>query len=242
VSGKLFVVVAVAGCSFHVAHEASDGRGSGSADAPIADAHVDAKVFLDAPAVAGSLVVTPSVVADGTIDLTAEGTLDWAHWGFSSAASFEHKLTGSAIGNATVVGTGVQLQITAVSLAATWADGTPDMTSTTASGTATATGTGVHAPGGLSFVVPAGVAPRTLRVYVGVKAANGRFDAVLSGIVATSYTNTQSAASNAVVHLVYDIVYNAASDGQTLTITWTDTGDASSGSSSFAMLLSATLQ
>lgn len=202
-----------------------------SIDAPI-DAPPDAKVFLDAPRVAGSITGGVINFGSGDVNLTLEGTTDWAHWGYGGGTAFDRKATGSAISDATASGAS-KLSISNVTATASWSDGTPS-----AAASMTGTGTGVQAPGALSFTVPAGIAPHTLRVYCGNKYGTARLDAALSDGSATAYTDTQTA-SNGALHLEYTIVFNAASDGQTLTVTWTDVADQTGG---FEMLLSATLQ
>ena len=198
-------------------------------DAPVTA--IDAKVFLDAP-VTGSLTGGVLNFGSGDVSLTTEGTTDWAHWGYGGGTAFDHKLTGTSISDATAVGAS-KLTVSNVTATASWVDGTPNV-----SATQTGTGTGVQSPGALTFTVPAGVQPHTLRVYCGNKASTARLDAALSDGSATAYTDTQIAGGTA-LHLEYTLVYNAASDGQTLTVTWTDVADSTGG---FEMLLSATLQ
>ena len=86
--------------------------------------------------------------------------------------------------------------------------------------------------------MPAGVEQRTLHVYVGNKASAARLDVSLSDSSAPPYTSSQTAGGTS-LHLDYTIVFNAASAGQTLTVTWTNTNDGSGG---FAMLMAATLE
>ena len=214
---------------------ASDARAidARAIDARAIDAPPDAKVFLDAPPLMGSIAGTVIDFGSGDVALTTEGTLDWAHWGYGGGLGFDHKLTGASITNATAVGAS-KLTVTGVTATASWADGTPDPAVSQ-----TGTGTGVQSPGALTFTVPAGITPHTLRVYCGNKSSTARLDVALSDGSATAYSNTQTAGSTA-LHLEYTIVYNAASDGQTLTVTWTDVADSSGNG--FEMLLSATLQ
>ncbi len=61
----------------------------------------------------------------------------------------------------------------------------------------------------------------------------------LSDSSATAYSDDQFSGTNA-WHSLYTITYNAASDGQTVSVTWSDETDSTTGG--FAMLLSATLQ
>ncbi len=228
------------GCSFHTNEGSSDALGGHTPDGTIdarpidaaIDARPDAKVFLDAPPVAGSLVGNVLNFGSGDVNLTTEGTTDWVHWGYSGGTSLDRKTGANLISDATAIGAS-KLSVSNVTATASWTDGTPH-----AAVSMTGTGTGVQAPGALAFTVPAGVAPRTLKVYCGNKSGTARLDAALSDGSATVYSNTQIATTTA-LHLEYTLVYNAASDGQTLTVTWTDVADSSGG---FEMLLSATLQ
>ena len=230
------------GCSFQHGAAPNGADGAAGADAaragdakPPPDAFVfqDAKVYQDGPpAVPGSLVVTPVVLPDQDISLTNEGTTDWAHWGFNGGGNFDHKAdVTQMISDVTAVGAN-RFGVGNVALTASWSDGTPD-----GSATRTGTGTGTTFPGGLQLTVPAGVTPHTLRLYVGAKNSSARLTASLSDSSASAVTDDQSAGS--ATHYQYTIVYNAATDGQTLTVTWTDRGDGVQG---FDMLLSATLQ
>jgi hypothetical protein len=204
----------------------------GGVDARTIDAPSDAKVFLDAPPVSGSLTVSSAAVASGDTNLTTEGTADWAHWGHASATDFDHKSGANMISDVTVTNGASRLQVTSISTTASWTDGTPHATVST-----TGTGVGATEGAGLSFTVPAGTTPQTLRVYVGDKSSSERIDVSLSDGSAPAYTANATAGAGA-VHTVYTITYNAASPGQTLTVTWTDVAD----NGGFEMLMSATLQ
>jgi len=240
------LLVAATGCSFQaksaqvarvdaaVGGEPSIGVAKDAAsDARAIDAPPDAFVYRDARVVTGSLSVTSAAVPSGDTDLTAEGTLDWAHWGHASATDFDHESGANLISDVTVTNGATRYQIANVTATASWSDGTPH-----AAVTNTGTGTGATQGAGLRFTVPAGTTPHTLRVYVGNKASAERLDLTLSDHSAGDYSATLNAAATA-VHEVYTITYNAASDGQTLTVTWTDTADSTGG---FEMLMSATLQ
>ena len=238
------LLVAATGCSFQ-AKSAQVARVDGAVggesplgedaatDARAIDAPPDAFVFRDARVVTGSLTVASASVPNGDTNLTAEGTLDWAHWGHASATDFDHRNGANMISDVTVTNGAQRFQVANITATASWNDGTPHATAT-----ATGTGTGTTQGAGLRFTVPAGTTPHTLRVYVGNKASAERLDVSLSDQSAGDYSATLNAAATA-VHEVYTITYNAASDNQTLTVTWTDTNDAMGG---FEMLLSATLQ
>jgi hypothetical protein len=215
-------------------------------DSPVADLAVerdgpvdalDTKTFLDAPTTAtGSIVVTAADFGPGDVNLTLEGTRDWAHWGLATSTSFDHKLTGGgAISDVTPLAGTTRVHVVAITVTASWTDGTPDP-----SATLTGTGTGIQpATGGLAFTVPASTTTRTLRVYVGGKGSRGRLDAALSDNSAPAYSDNRFL-GNTAWHSVYVIAYRAATDAQQLTVTWSDDGDSLVGG--FEMLLSATLQ
>lgn len=205
-------------------------------DARAIDAPPDAKVWLDGGHIStnGSITVASATVPSGDINLTTEGTLDWAHWAHMSATDFDHKNGANMISDVTVTSGAARIQIGNVTETESWSDGTPHMTVT-----ATDTALGANEGSGLRFTVPAGTASHTLRVYVGNKNSDERLDVSLSDNSATAYSTTLSAGAGA-VHEVYAITYNAATDNQTLTVTWSDTNDGFGGG--FEMLMSATLQ
>ena len=242
---RVLALLGVAGCSFTAGQPAQLGSGSsadappgtgGSADAklPVVDAAIDAKVFLDAPAVTGSIAITSTSYGNNRhdVNLSNEGTTDWAHWGYTDTSSFDHKINGSSISNLLAT---PSLRFTGAPLTSSWMMGTPHPNSSTNS-----TGVGCKQGSTMTFTVPAGTSPKTVHVYVGVQVASARLDVSLSDSSATAQTKTYSN-SNATDNVEYTITYNAASAGQLLTISWTDTHDFS-GSSGFAALLSATLE
>ena len=100
----------------------------------------------------------------------------------------------------------------------TWSDGTPNVTGSTA--------TGVYISGasrGFQITVPADTTPRILTIYVGVYATQGRLVAHPSDSSAADYVDT-SLSSGASVPRAYTFNYQAASAGQTLTVTFTNVG------------------
>ena len=72
-----------------------------------------------------------------------------------------------------------------------------------------------------------------------VTGAQGKITVALSDHSAAAYSDDQFSGTNA-WHSLYAITYNAATDDQTVSVTWSDEDDSVSGG--FAMLLSATLQ
>src|SRR5467141_4433 len=84
-------------------------------------------VVIARTALATALVGSFSPVTAGTaLDLTAEGTLDWAHWGLVSTNSFDHKNgVTQKISDFTVLGTQAVQQYADNFTAYSWTDGAP---------------------------------------------------------------------------------------------------------------------
>src|SRR5262249_22212701 len=118
------------------------------------------------------------------VNLTSDGTGDWAHWGLNSANSFDHKAgVTSQISNITQIGGGAINQFSNNPIAFSWSDGTPD-----ASVTSTPTGIWVSGVGnGFQITAPADTTTRTLKVHVGLWKAQGQLQAVLSDGSAAAY-------------------------------------------------------
>jgi len=219
------VACLVAGCGFHPTVATDDGQTIDSKTAGIIDAPT---TFADTPAVTSSLAVTVTTLGSADLDITAEGTIDWVHWGYLGATGFDRKAGGVAISNVSASPT---LSFTGAPFTATWTDGAPH------SGVSmTSSGVGIHQGSTLTFTVAADTTLRTLRLYVGVQDAAARLDVALDG--ASPQTKTL-ADTNGTTNVCYTITFNAAAAGQRMTINWTDTND--SGGSPFAALLEATL-
>ena len=166
---------------------------------------------------AGSLT-TPS----GAQNLTSLGTVDWAHWGLTSASSFDHKAgVTSQISNFAVVGTGAANRYADNAFGFTWTGGTP-----TASATNSTTGVYIEGVGnGFQITVPADTTQRTLTVYVDSYHAQGKMVAHLSDASSPDYLNTAINSTSATVQGAFTFVYKAASSGQTLSVTFTNTAN-----------------
>ena len=175
-----------------------------------------------------SLVVTSGGVAgvltgalttpSGAPNLTSVGTSDWAHWGLTSASSFDHKASGGGeISNYTLVGAGNVLNFGNNPVGFTWTDGTP-----TASTTNSTTGIFVAGQGnGFRITAPADTTKRTLSVYVGVWESQGQMVAHLSDGSAADYVDTTLNNASGTTPGLYTFTYQAVSSGQTLTVTFT---------------------
>jgi len=179
-----------------------------------------ANVTLTVTAGLGSGTLAGSIAATvGPVQLTTEGTLDWAHWGLNTVADFDHK-TGVTplISNFTIVGGGTPSRYANNSVGYTWTDGTPNATATNST-------TGVFVTGltkGFQITVPADTTARTLKVYVGAWRVRGNLVAHLSDGSALDYTDSSLVNTAGVTTLgIYTLTYQAASAGQTLTVTFT---------------------
>ena len=165
-------------------------------------------------ATSGSLV-GGGAAASGNINLTTQGTRDWAHCGLSSATSFNRKSSGGNQIAEVVVGGGAS-RYTNNGVSYTWTDGTP-----TASATATTTGVYIAGIGnGFRITAPASATSQTIKVYVGGYQSSGTLTAQLSDNSAPAYSNAGFSSGSGNYYVVYTLTYKAASAGQTLTIEW----------------------
>lgn len=233
--GHLALVALGAGCSFQGGATPAAGE-PGKPDARIADAVVhDAPAkdaATDAPMVMGALTITMTTMGTQDIDLSGEGTLDWAHWGLTSPTSFDHKSGGNLISNLAAT---PALNFGGAPLTSSWTDGTPHVATSH-----TTSGVGTHQGATMQFTLPADITTHTLRVYAGVQQADAHIEASLSDNSAPAVSKDISD-PNGTTNYRFTITFNAAGAGKTLTIKITDTNDHGSGGA-FDALLSATLQ
>ncbi len=191
------------------------------------------------PATVGSLSGTQATAAS-SYNLTSLGTSDWAHWGTGGAnPGFNHKATGgSKISNFNKIGTGGSYGGgTNASRNVTWSDGTP-----------LASDSGDHGylwdngavGSGFSFTVPASTTAQTLVVYAGGYGASSTLTAHLSDGT-PDYVATVNATTNTAYANVYTITFQAASAGQTLTISYVKSGNIPGKTNGSADLIAAML-
>ncbi len=177
------------------------------------------------------------------VDLTAAGDSDWAFWGNNSAGGV---LPASALTPSETKATGGR-QISDLSIVNgdgtptrgfggfpddtlpfnfDWTDGAPDATGTAALG-----GVAVPALGqGLSFTVPADTSMRRLTIWTSAHFADGTLTAHLSDGSAPDFVQTIHALASSPgpsqnLPAIFTLDYKAASDGQTLTVTWTQSAN-----------------
>ena len=170
------------------------------------------------------------ITAGSNVDLTAVGRLDWVHWGLETADSLNRKANVTPqISNFTVIGDASDYVLTAYQYTNnyngyTWQDGTPVAAVTNTLNGVWAYGYPNATGSGFQLTVPADTAPKTLQVFVGAFAAEGKFTASLSDGSAPDFTNAPNATVNNAANGpggVFTINYAADSSNQTLTVTWT---------------------
>jgi hypothetical protein len=202
---------------------------------------IDAAGNIDAtPAVRTFWISTPTArlsapaptIQTAAVNLTTEGTLDWTHYGTSSASLTPNRKSGAnVIGAVTQLGGGTLARLTSGVPGSTWTGGTPTSSATNST---TALSYNTTSPGvigrGFQFSVPA--LPnqlRQLKLYVGVTNTTGKLEASLddgSGLVAT-----ETSASNAAgtTNVAYTITFRASAASKNLTVKWTQNTTAATG-------------
>lgn len=126
------------------------------------------------PAPGADLTVSRGAVPE-RVDLAAEGSNDWVHWGQESNFSLERRKDGDfSILEGTPTAPRFRHALSPERFS--WQDGSPVKRS---SGTPTGIRT-CGAKNGFTITAPAARSQRTLRLYVGVLQARGRLDARLS--------------------------------------------------------------
>jgi hypothetical protein len=185
-------------------------------------------------AVQGSVLSGSLTLQDVSVDLTHEGTKDWAIWGFAnggtstSLAPDVRKSTGSAISNLTDINPPPSLALRGIGQFTvpfhfSWTDGNtvPAASNVSAGLQNFSPGVPFVAPDGygFSFSVPTSPVLETLRVYVSAHHMSGRLMASLSDNSAPAYIDTGLTGGFNSPGF-YTIDY-AAPAGQTLNVQWT---------------------
>ncbi|MEP6662844.1 MAG: Ig-like domain-containing protein, partial [Verrucomicrobiota bacterium] len=173
---------------------------------------IDIFVHASGGTLSGSVAFPPAGV-----DLTAEGILDWDHWGFTAPTTVNRKAGVPLRINMNTIGTNVLQRYADNYTGYDWNDGTPTVN-------ASGTKTGIFLPGitnGFQLSVPADTAPKTLKVYVGVYGGSGNFQAWLSDFSAPVFTDRSLTNAYGNSYAVYTLNYKAAANGQTLTLKYT---------------------
>jgi hypothetical protein len=169
---------------------------------PSATSAVPTKPKTKAPVDQGTVAIATGTIP-GTVNLTAEGTRDWVHWGEDGTFSLErNKNGGFAILEGTPTAPRFRHALSPQRFS--WSGGDPVDHSD-------GTPTGIRTCGaGNAFTIsaPAGTGTRVLRVYVGVLAARGRLEASLSAGSATAATTIEQR-DGTFRSVVYTVTYRA---------------------------------
>jgi Big-like domain-containing protein len=164
----------------------------------------------------GSVLKPPTLST--LVNLTAEGSADWVHWGSRTNGGLDRKVgVGEQISDFTSIGPEMPQQFADNYTGFSWTDGTP-------TATAVDTTTGMFIPGlgnGFELTVPADTLTRTLKVYTGLYGGIGNFQAWLSDFSAKAYADTSLSNFFGNAYAAYTLTYAAASPGQILTIRFT---------------------
>ncbi|MFC4778047.1 S-layer homology domain-containing protein [Paenibacillus sp. GCM10023252] len=167
----------------------------------------------DAPQTSG-LLTGASNEAPQAVDLTSEGSLDWAYWGRESAASEDRKQAAAPLISKQVIGNGVVVQDTDLSTGISWADGGGVQASASNVKSAAVIKTKDDK---FQITVPADLTKKVLKLYLGVKGMKGKLTATLSDNSAAPYT-VELDNSAWITDREIELSYSAASPGQTLTV------------------------
>jgi hypothetical protein len=166
-----------------------------------------------------TLTTTP-VTAAHDVDLTADGPLDWAHWGWDSASDSDHAADGNGlIGGYTPIGTHAPVQYDDNVLGYVWSNGAPPRVSSP-----TGKHVGIYITGvgnGFQLSLPAGTSARSVRLYVGGFHGRGQLTASLSDGSAPAVGDQSLGSASGKFDGVYQLDYRAASSEQTLSVQWT---------------------
>ncbi|BDI30479.1 hypothetical protein CCAX7_25300 [Capsulimonas corticalis] len=186
----------------------------------------------------GSLTGSAASITSATTEnLTTDGSIDWAHWGYSGTG-IDHKSNGSggavgAISALTLIGSSYLSTFSDNMTGFTWTDGTPH-------GSVSGSKTGVFTAGtgnGFSVTLPAGTTAKTAKIWAGGWNSDAKLTAHLSDGSAADYVDTSLGydkpgnTDGQHFYGLYTLTYKAASANQTLTVSWVQT--AGSGNVSF---------
>jgi hypothetical protein len=175
-------------------------------------------VALGAPG-SSTLSGNASISSTG-VNLTAAGSVDWAHWWY-----FNHKAGGAFISTYARIGSGTVTNYYGDPRSFSWNNGTPYYTGNDNFGVQTS-GIG----NGFGFTVAADTTTRTLLVYIGGVNSTGKLTAHLSDATAADFVDA-SLSGSARYDGLYTLTYRAGSAGQQLQISWTQ----AAGSGSVAL-------
>jgi len=170
----------------------------------------------DSPGCGASSLSGRSEAPGGTIDLTAEGALDWRFWGPPGMVSYK-RTAGDKISDYTMVGSGPASTHFRNAVAFSWSDGSPTLAVT---GAADSLNVAQTLGSGASFTVPATANAQTLSVYLGGSNDTGLFEATLSDGCVAGYSASASNGRND-YNVVYRVTFKSAVPGTVLRLRWT---------------------
>ena len=180
----------------------------------------DVKVVVNITNGGGALTGNP-VTPPASVNLTAEGSEDWADWGLNSATDFNHKnIASRQISDINKIGPRPTIRFSGSKLTTFWSDGSP----TVGPGTNTAGIYTYDTDNGFEINAPADTTDRTLKVYVDAWRCTGRLEVTLSDGSASPYVDTSIQDPfnlNGGTYAVYTLIYHAASPGQFVNVRWT---------------------
>ena len=165
---------------------------------------------------AGGAITGAITLPASSVDLTSEGTGDWAHFGLINSNSVNRKASAQPLINVTLLDAPPPGRSTDYVTSFTWTNGTPLATEA-------GTRTSIYLSGytnGFRITVPADTVSRTLRVYTGLYGSAGTLQAFLSDGSAPAYIDTTLDDVFSDRYAVYAIAYRAASPGQVLTVNY----------------------
>jgi hypothetical protein len=154
----------------------------------------------------GSIAIATAVLP-ATVNLTMEGTIDWADWSPEERPFFDHKLNVSKISDITA--TPAPTNSPTYGPTFSWTDGTPAMSTSTTQGLYL---NYYGATTSIAWTVEAATTPRTLRLYIGSDTQTHLAVQLPDASQSIDINNNDSA---------IDVTFRAASSGQTLSIKWT---------------------
>jgi hypothetical protein len=189
----------------------------------------------------GGELVGSATPVPAMVNLTLQGTLDWADWGESTGMGtnfLEQKAGGTnQISDVTAIGAGSGPNVFGGTVVATvWSDGTPDAAETNTSG--------LYYNGmsnGYQITVPADTSMKILTVYAGGYGTIVHFEAALSDSSAPPYMDqslSDPGGNSFGAADAYTVEFAAGTSGQTLTVTVTCAADYGFGN---VTLMAATL-
>jgi hypothetical protein len=182
-----------------------------------------------------------STTSPANVNLTAEGTIDWAIWDYQSGttgttgAPSNKKVGGSAVSGVTaLLGTPRGITGTATPPTYTYADGTSPVAATAAAiGGITDTSINVLGSGFKLNVTGNALLPETVRVYVDVFNAVGTMTATLNG--ATTYSNSSISSNATRIGGVYTFTFQPNVSTDTLQLNYSISTLNTGGSSNVSL-------